>query len=114
MAELIDVGMAEKFNLRHMEELIDIGMEGCQLASLAAREIDQLNLYAYALECALLCGFSNFEEVREMIARIREQFAPDVDLPTLPEKRERWVRSAGVVWTEANISRCIGGNENGA
>lgn len=66
-----------------MEQLQRLGMGGYPCATLAAREIDQLNVYAYALERALMFGFSNTEEVREMIIKMREMFAPDVDMPEL-------------------------------
>ena len=71
------------FKPRHMEELRRLGMGGYPCATFAAREIEQLNVYAYALERALMFGFSNTEEVREMIADMRERFAPDVDMPKL-------------------------------
>lgn len=71
------------FKPRHMEELRRLGMGGYPCATFAAREIEQLNVYAYALERALMFGFSNTEEVREMIAEMRERFAPDVDMPKL-------------------------------
>lgn len=66
-----------------MEQLRRLGMGGYPCATLAAREIEQLNVYAYALEKALIFGFSNPEEVREMIMKMREMFAPDVDMPEL-------------------------------
>ena len=75
------------FTNAHMEHLRKLGMGGYPCATYAAREIEQLNEYAYALECALLFGFSNTDEVREMIAAMRERFAPDVELPDL-EGRE--------------------------
>lgn len=71
------------FKPRHMEELRRLGMGGYPCATFAAREIEQLNVYVYALEQALMFGFSNTEEVREMIAEMRERFAPDVDMPKL-------------------------------
>lgn len=71
------------FKQRHMEELRRLGMGGYPCATFAAREIEQLNVYAYALERALMFGFSNTEEVREMIAEMRGRFAPDVDMPKL-------------------------------
>ena len=71
------------FTHTHMEQLRRLGMGGYPCATYAVREIEQLNEYAYALECALLYGFSNKEEVRVMIASMRERFAPDVELPTL-------------------------------
>ena len=71
------------FKQHHMEQLQRLGMSGYPCAALAAREIDQLNVYAYALETALIFGFSNPEEVRGMIMKMRETFAPDVDMPEL-------------------------------
>lgn len=68
----------------HMDELCRLGMGGYPCATLAAREIQQLNAYAYALESALVLGFDNREEVREMIAGMREMFAPDVDFIEVP------------------------------
>ena len=79
--------MSAAFTHSHMEQLRKLGMGGYPCATYAAREIEQLNEYVYALECALLYGFSNKEEVRGMIAAMRERFAPDVELPTL-EGRE--------------------------
>lgn len=67
----------------HIDQLRRLGMGGYPCATFAAREIEQLNVYAYALERALMFGFSNTEEVREMIADMRERFAPDVDMPKL-------------------------------
>ena len=69
------------FKPHHMDQLRRLGMGGYPCATFAAREIEQLNAYAYALESALVFGFSNKEEVREMIAAMREKFAPDVDFP---------------------------------
>ena len=71
------------FTYSHMEQLRRLGMGGYPCATYAAREIEQLNEYAYALECALLHGFSNTEEVRGMIAAMRGRLAPDVELPEL-------------------------------
>ena len=72
------------FQPYHMDELRRLGMGGYPCATFAAREIGQLNEYAYALECALVFGFSNKEEIRQMIADMREMFAPDVDFPEVP------------------------------
>lgn len=67
-----------------MDQLRRLGMGGYPCATYAVREIEQLNMYAYALETALVFGFSNAEEVRQMIAFMREKFAPDVDMPDVP------------------------------
>lgn len=72
------------FTTAHMEQLRRLGMGGYPCATYAANEIEQLNGYAYALECALVYGFSNHKEVREMIKVMRARLAPDVDLPEVP------------------------------
>ena len=72
------------FTNAHMEQLRRLGMGGYPCATYATMEITQLNEYAYALECALVYGFSNHDEVREMIIEMREKFAPNVDLPVVP------------------------------
>ena len=72
------------FTHDHMDQLRRLGMGGYPCATLAAREIEQLNEYAYVLENALVFGFPNSEEVRQMIAVLRENFAPDVELPEVP------------------------------
>lgn len=76
----------DTFDKDELAELWALGIEGYQCAMLAAREIEQLNVYAYALECALLYGFSNSDEVAEMLTTIREQYAPDVKLASLSER----------------------------
>lgn len=73
------------FKARHMEQLRRLGMSGYPCATLAAREIVQLNVYTYALEQVLMFGFSNTEDVQEMIAKMRDMFAPDVDMPELKD-----------------------------
>lgn len=77
-------GKPKAFKPYHMDELSKLGMGGSPCATLAAREIQQLNAYAYALESALVFGFDNKEEVRQMIAVMREMFAPDVDFIDVP------------------------------
>lgn len=77
------------FTADHMERLKRLGMGGYPCATYAAREIEQLNAYAYALEAALVFGFGNRDEVREMLRDMRERFAPDVDMPELPRLEEQ-------------------------
>lgn len=72
------------FKPYHMEQLRRLGMGGHPCATFAAREIEQLNEYVYALELVLVRGFSNGDEVRELIVAMRDEFAPDVDLPEVP------------------------------
>lgn len=74
-----------KFTSDHMDELRRLGMGGYPCATYAAREIEQLNEYVYALEVALVFGFSNKEEVCWMIEHMRGKFAPDVLLPEIPK-----------------------------
>lgn len=76
--------MRAAFTADHMEQLRRLGMGGYPCATYAAREIEQLNAYAYALESALVFGFSNRDEVREMLRDMRRRIAPDVDFPELP------------------------------
>lgn len=77
-------GKPTAFKPHHMDELRKLGMGGYPCATFAAREIQQLNAYAYALESALVFGFDNREEVRHMITGMREMFAPDVDFIEVP------------------------------
>lgn len=73
------------FKPYHMEQLRNLGMGGYPCATYAAHEIEQLNEYVYVLECALVFGFSNEDEVRQMITVLRELYAPDVDMPEVPK-----------------------------
>lgn len=77
-------GKRTAFKPHHMEQLRKLGVSGYPCATFAAQEIEQLNAYAYALESALVFGFSNTEEVRQMILLMRGKFAPDVDFPEVP------------------------------
>lgn len=72
------------FTEDHMDELKRLGMGGHPCATYAAREIEQLNAYAYALEYVLAYCFQNFPEVQRMIAGLRRQFAPNVGMPEIP------------------------------
>ena len=76
--------MSKAFTSDHMDQLRRLGMGGYPCATYAAREIEQLNEYAYALEYAMVYGFSNREEVRGMIGDLRSRFAPDVEMPEVP------------------------------
>ena len=77
------------FTHAHMEQLRKLGMGGYPCATYAAREIEQLNEYAYALECVLLNAFPGIDEVRVVLANMRERFAPDVELPELEGREVR-------------------------
>ena len=70
------------FTSDHMEQLRRLGMGGHPCATYAAREIEQLNEYAYALEYALV--FFSQGTLRELIADMRQRWAPDVAMPEIP------------------------------
>lgn len=72
------------FTSDHMEQLRRLGMGGHPCATYAAREIEQLNTYAYALEYALAYCYRGFPEVQGLIAGLRQRFAPDVGMPKIP------------------------------
>lgn len=76
--------MRAAFTADHMGKLRRLGMGGYPCATYAAREIEQLNEYVYALEAVMLFNSTNVEAVRVMLRAMRRAYAPDVDMPELP------------------------------
>lgn len=80
------------FTNRDLKLLAMVGKEGYPVATKAVREIEQLNNYVYALECALMFGFPKMQETKRTIEKLRGHYAPDLQLPEInTDSVEEWI-----------------------